>query len=398
MQKVLIEFLDTENIENIISLLKQSFDKVVYFYSPDDFDNFEELKKNLSKFIRKRFLIAPKFISIDKYSFDLIAKSLSDEIQEENEYTIDITGGSAVFISASGYLAAKAGYRNIKIQHFEIESGRKVLCYPSSKEEENEFDKNLSVEETVQLNEAIVDKSKGKIKYNLSEGNLEGEILRLWKAVGNIPRQWNNFCVMAHTYSCKFGKKAVKRIYDTERDKEIYREVASKLKKYGIISGERTEYMDGKLYIVYNLEVSDNAFFLYDKGGTILEMYTYLTATKSRMFTDICVGVPVDWDGESHSDNSETTNEIDLLLMSKHIPIYISCKNKVAENAYLYEIKALYSHYCGKYAKTVLITNSDTPMSIKNRASDMGIILIDNVGKLSFEKFMYRLEEITGRS
>ena len=90
----------------------------------------------------------------------------------------------------------------------------------------------------------------------------------------------------------------------------------------------------------------------------------------------------------------ETTNEVDLLLVSGYIPVFVSCKNTVVQNNHLYEVNALVRHYCGKYAKKVLISTLPATVAIKNRAKDMDIVLIDNVNVISFNNLKSKLAAI----
>ena len=76
------------------------------------------------------------------------------------------------------------------------------------------------------------------------------------------------------------------------------------------------------------------------------------------------------------------------MVIHGHIPVFISCKNTRLENEHLYEITAMARHYGGRYARSVIVSNVENLPVIRNRAQEMGILLIDEVYKLPLEAFI----------
>ena len=101
----------------------------------------------------------------------------------------------------------------------------------------------------------------------------------------------------------------------------------------------------------------------------------------------------MDIDGIITTDNTDTTNEIDVMASSGHLPICISCKNRSVINEHLYEISAVTLSYCGKYAVPVIVSTVKNLEAIGKRANSMGIVLIDNISKITFSDFKNKLKD-----
>jgi hypothetical protein len=103
----------------------------------------------------------------------------------------------------------------------------------------------------------------------------------------------------------------------------------------------------------------------------------------NRMYNDVVNGVSIDWDGILNV-KYETENEIDILAMRGIWPMFISCKNGAFDAEELYKLNTVAHRFGGKYAKKVLIATAldamdETGKYIRQRAEDMGIIVIDNI-------------------
>jgi len=126
--------------------------------------------------------------------------------------------------------------------------------------------------------------------------------------------------------------------------------------------------------------------FLFEKAGNLLEMYAALAAWESGAFHDVRVGVTVDWNGKNEFGRlPDPRNEIDLVLMHRNRIVLASCKNNAPQNDYLYEISTMARHYGGIFAAPVLISSLAASPTVRKRAMEMGILLIDGVSKISYD-------------
>ena len=86
--------------------------------------------------------------------------------------------------------------------------------------------------------------------------------------------------------------------------------------------------------------------------GIWLELYIYIKARET--YGDAELGVVIDW---YEGDNVDTQdNEIDVLIMRKSIPIFISCKMRKPVSSDLYEVGYLAQRLGGDRSKALLAT------------------------------------------
>jgi len=177
----------------------------------------------------------------------------------------------------------------------------------------------------------------------------------------------------------------------------IHKELISQLEKEGLILSEKIG-KDEKRYKYKNANVSH----CMKKAGNILEMYEYMLINEigeeESAICDIDVGVSVDWDGDGDDGRYETTNEIDLIVMKKHIPVFVSCKNGEVNKEALYELETVAQHFGGEYTKKILIcsyiSNDENKKEyLLQRARDMKIDVLHSVHNLTREKFKEELKK-----
>jgi hypothetical protein len=148
----------------------------------------------------------------------------------------------------------------------------------------------------------------------------------------------------------------------------------------------------------FQLNVPQEALFLYEKAGNLLEMYSALAAFEAGLFHDICVGVEVDWNGlASPVGTPDPKNEIDLVLLQENLPVLISCKNTAPKNEYFYEIMIMAKHYGGYFATPVLFSSGKASPTVRKRAAEMGIVLIDSIRHLDLSSFAALIKRRLGR-
>ena len=113
--------------------------------------------------------------------------------------------------------------------------------------------------------------------------------------------------------------------------------------------------------------------------GSWLEMYVYILAKRSGLFSEVYQSVMIGWDLEIRP-KFNVENEIDVVLMKQGVPIFISCKMTNPKPDALNEIYALANSFGGYGAIPVLVTSSDVRNRSKtlwNRSEEMGVTLID---------------------
>ena len=113
--------------------------------------------------------------------------------------------------------------------------------------------------------------------------------------------------------------------------------------------------------------------------GSWLELYVYILAKQSKLFTEVYQSVMIGWDLE-RKPKFNVENEIDVVLMKAGRPVFISCKMTCPKPDDLNEIFALANSFGGYGAVPALVTSYNVRKrnrTLWNRAKEMGVLLID---------------------
>lgn len=398
MQKILVEFYDEENLENVFSLLSAVYDRVLFItFSEDGTDERFENDNGLKKFIKSRVPdIKADALTVEEKTFAGIVKVLSDVVNETDAYDFDLTGGSEMVIAAIGHVVGLSKNKNISIHQYDIETGDTVFRHPEYETlERDQSAPRLTVPEIVSLYGGKVTARRDEMRPDA--GKLKAEVIKLFSAVKNYSKEWNSFCTMPAEEFSENGRYRIRRFVENSGCMQTCRKIGDILEKEELISDIHADKEKGRFYFEYTLNCGKNLAFLYSKSGNVLEFYTYIAAIESGVYTDVCISVDMDIDGIITTDNTDTTNEIDVMASSGHLPVCISCKNRAVINEYMYEICAVASAYCGKYAVPVIVSTVGNSEAIEKRAKAMGIVLIDNIANLTFADFKGKLKDCLKR-
>ena len=113
--------------------------------------------------------------------------------------------------------------------------------------------------------------------------------------------------------------------------------------------------------------------------GSWLEMYVYILAKQSGLFSEVYQSVMIGWDLEVRP-KFNVENEIDVVLMKQGVPVFVSCKMTNPKPDALNEIFALANSFGGYGAIPALVTSSDVKkrsQTLWNRCVEMGVTIID---------------------
>ena len=392
MEKVLVEFYDEENLENVFSLLSMTYDKVMFITFSEDgsTEKFND-DDGLKRFIKSRVPdIKTDIINVEQKTFSGIINALTKVINDEDEYDFDLTGGSEMVIAAIGHVVATSSNPKISIHQYDIETGNAIFRHPEFEvQEKGKTAPKLTVPELVYLHGGKVTAKIDDMRPDAK--TLKSEVVKLFDAVKLMPKEWNNFCTTPSEDVLVNGVLRVKRFVENNNYMQTCRKIGDALETAGLITDIEIYKEKGRFYYEYTLNCGKKLAFLYAKSGNLLEYYTYIAAIECGKYTDICISVDIDADGVITTDNTDTSNEIDVVASSGHLPVCISCKNRAVINEYMYEISSVASSYCGKYAKPVIVSTVKNLTAIRKRAKSMGIVLIENIAEITFNDFKRKL-------
>lgn len=148
--------------------------------------------------------------------------------------------------------------------------------------------------------------------------------------------------------------------------------------------------------------VDDFAKALMTRAGLALELFTYMAAQEAGIYRDCHQSVNLDWDSDavlSGRSAENTRNEVDVILMRGLTPVFISCKSGDVKKEALYELDVVARHFGGKYAVKVLACNRlsglrSAECSLRSRADEMGITIIDKVNEMNLQEYASALRRL----
>ena len=371
--RILIEFLCDENISNITPFLYGEYDRVYFIGFEEDAADGRRAEV-LDTLINGRFSAEAVFLTAADKTLSGAYRLLYEIIGDSNEYVMDLTGGHELFSAAAGIFAGTSGRKNVKIASYDITDGVEHIQYPELCD--NKPVLSLSVDEMISLSGgAVISKSKTYAEIK-ADRRLRTEITRMWDTVKAVTADWNRFCSMTNR---RDGGRVTKKL-TRQDDRKTCERLVPLLRKRGIIRNDSI-YVDekGRTYLEYELCPGAKTTEMYEKSGTVLELYACLAAGECGAFTDAASGTSVDLDGLITKIKGDPRNEIDLTAVYKNRLVLASCKCTKPTKEHLYEILTMSEQYGGKYSIPVLICSEPAFAPVRERAKEMGIVLIDNL-------------------
>lgn len=410
-----IEFFDLAPIENIISSLTMQVDKAVFVGASKAMrGRGEQLRKFLESKGRE---IEFEYVFINKYDLGGIVSALCRIVENEAEPVFDLNGGEDLLLVAMGIVYERyRDKKHIEMHRYNIKTGTVVDCDDDGKVFPKAHYK-LSVDDNIRLNGGAIRYAAGSAGGTLdwkADEELRADVLKLWGICKRAPSEWNRLVGIMH--EAERRRPADIPQPDISIDKGYLTSKAGGAEKLKLLNAFIDEL--DSVGVIRELVRTDNEINFrcknprlrdcLNKEGTVLELTTLIAASEirdrsgERLYNDAMNGVVIDWDGVIHShgqDVSDVENEIDVFLMKGLVPILISCKNGMTDTDELYKLQTVANRFGGGYAKKVLITtclrkSGRSLESLKRRANEMSIKLIENVHSMSFDEFKNKLKTL----
>lgn len=397
-----IEFYDTTEAENICACLAHAPQRVI-LVGPDEellLDRIQRYRKLL-----KKHDLTPQFDHrcVDNNCISQIINVLSDLVEEYEDCAFDLTGGDDLYLTAVGIVTERYSARAIQMHRFDLRSGQVHDCDLDGVNLLTANQPRISVLENVRLYGGTVvyeNFQPGTTPiWDMSPEFIE-DIRTMWSICSNPSRQkpeqeWNaqiNTLAEADKLMPKGSDPLLTRVpvhvLSNRGEFTIIPEILDALRDACLL--ERYCYDGDTLELVYkNLQVKK----CLTKAGQVLEMAIYAAALEleedgESVYQDVENGVCIDWDGMIQSKFRDTRNEIDVLMMRGMIPVFVSCKNGEVLPEELYKLNSVAQYFGGHLAVKILVApalryRSDAK-KIKNRAQELGIHVVDEVGGKSW--------------
>ena len=370
----IIELFDAEPLENIASHLLYPEDKPVYLGYPGTMTPGRI--RNLRRFFRARGCVwEPEFVEVDHCSLEDITAKTEAVILREKDCRFDLTGGSELVLVAMGLLSER---HKVPMFQTDLNCGKSVCtcgAEPACRRV------SLPAEQLLMLHGGLLLSAGDRELPDTPE--LRETVEGLWSLCRRDPRFLNRIS----NFFNRLGKYTRGLQVDAPglRVAPTVQTGLRRLAKAGYLrdlkiteKGLRFSYRDEALRRMLGT------------AGLTLELMTRFAAMDCGAYQDVRQGVVLDWDGvvENRRDKAETRNEVDGLLMQGITPYFLSCKAGDVKKEALYELDVVAGRFGGAYARRALVCgalsgNRASNDSIRRRAKDMGITLIENTHELN---------------
>ena len=381
--KTLIEFYDKDVLKNIVAPLTLKPAKVIYFYDKgmQDSTAFASLEKCFQRCVPGMRL---ERYPVDISSLDSIYKPVEQAIRRNGakDCMLELTGGSELMMIA-GFRAG-------------LDSGCKLLHTNLIQNKIVDLLTDEMVAKTAQLTlDDFVDargaRYIGESHKPPAEWRFDA-IKRMSLYLFRRLPEWKQTCSYLQTIAAKSAphelymeNKRHIRIRNgkpTAPDEDMMRE----FQKLGFLRDLKMDQNN------VNFAFTSTENKSYCTGfGVWLELYVYIAAVESGQFEDVKLGTMIDWN--AYDGMTIAGNEIDVILMEKSLPVFISCKLRSADTAALNELLIAKKRLGGWFSKGLMVTFSKEKSEgtgTYKRGKELGIEMLDMEDILA-EDFSKRL-------
>ena len=341
-------------------------------------------------FFRKR-KSPPKLVFLRVAERDYVGagKAIRDVLAKYPDACFEMTGGSDLLLASLGTVSA-AGKANL----FEVDVREQRLRFiqgslPGRKEGLIRPMRGLSAAGYIGMNGGSLTESSYHLGAQIPP-ELEQDVLDMWKVYRQAPQIWTKQCSLLATLCAKSVSSGL--TVSAAMTEKCTRSHIERLKKAKLIS----DYHESGNTVTLTFRDAHVKRTL-SRAGDLLELWLFLAARSDpAFFTDAVMGAKIRWNGGG--DKSGTSNEIDGLMMLGAVPMYVSCKIGSVPKEALYEVDSVAARFGGSYAVKALVCarlsgSESARETLRRRAADMDILLVEDVDRLSREELLKKLRQ-----
>ncbi len=393
MSLVLISYYDPEPIRNILPLLHARYDKIYMLYCPVEGRPSDMEREKLARFIKAKFSLIPEYVRVKSNTVEAYLNRFKKFLRPYGEYEFDAAGESSAFVAAAGIFLKDHPDAKLSLIRYSPRTDRMQMRYPDPPETLPRR-VSLTVPDMIALRGTFLTKGD-RDGIPVSDEAHDRELLALWDIVKKNPIGWNKFCMLRSSLE---SEEAWTRRLTTVEDKKIVERVMPELTEARLVKNVRSIVENGRERLSFEPALLPKNRELLQKAGLALERYVYRCAKRSGLFADVRTGVEIDWDGLASTGADNPYNEIDLILSYGNLMAFGSCKNREPTKEDMYEISVLTRHFGGKYAVAMLLCTLPASSPVKERAAEMGVVLIDNIRSRTEKSIIHRLAQMVRQS
>ncbi len=371
--QTLIELYDERPLENVLGVEVFRPEQVVYV-CPDDFNNEKRVRAKLDAYFKHRGLSPMLFFArASVYETERMLELFRGIVEQYPDCALDITGGTDAVLFAAGLLCAETEipvftYSRRKNCFYDIRGAAFAEALPC----------------TVQY---MVEDCFMMAGGSMRPGRVDNSILSNY--LGDVEAFFRLY--LYHQRGWTSTVAYMQRISPSGADGSISLDVHGAYR----VKGERGAWIEAPvdalqaletIGFLQNLEIvrDESVSFRFRDGqirawlrdvGSVLELYVYKACLDTGLFHDVLTSAVVDW--EAVGGSKAVSNELDVMCTRGVTPVFISCKTCDVKTEALNELAILRDRFGGKMARAAIVTAERGGSSMRNRASELGITVID---------------------
>ncbi len=371
--QTLIELYDERPLENVLGVEMFRPERVVYVCSASNMPGRYIQQKLREYFLHRGLEPELVFLRCNVYQTEAILQVLRSVVENYPDCGMDITGGTDAVLFAAGLLAAQA-------QLPVVTYSRRKNCFYNIINAP--FDADLPCEVRYNVEDCFL-----MAGGSMRTGRVDNRVLENY--LGDIDPFFELF--LCHR------REWVKIVTFIQRVSQCPPEGPIRLQVNGAytVKGERSARIEAPEEALRGLErigfikdldikMDQSVSFCFRDAqirawlrdvGSVLELYVYKACLHSELFQDVRTSTIVDWEGENRAN--AVSNELDVMCTRGVTPVFISCKTCDVKTEALNELAVLRDRFGGSMAKAAIVTAERGGASMRNRASELGIMVID---------------------
>lgn len=383
-EHVNIEFFDEASIENLITCLHYKMDKIIFIGYKKHMTG--DKKRIAEDFLKKRCNVKKvDYKNVNEYNPKEILGVLEQVLEEErtNLCYFDLTGGEDLILAAMGMLSERY---QIPLHKYDVEHDKLIVLKKENKPDITTIGRKqnivLNIDDVIRMQGGCINYSNQKsYKNNLDNETFKNEIKEMWKIAGTDAIKWNLFSAFLKSVKKTKIRTETYEIMasDWEKAVEKRKEDLSEIEIEGYLNAlQKGQIMTWKKKKDKGIEFSyksKNMKNCITDAGCLLELVTYYNRKESGEYSDVRVGVHLDWDGDITYKGNDVENEVDVITLKGNVPTFISCKNGDVDLKALYEIDTIAEQLGGKYVKKELVIGAQIVPVYEKRAEEMKILV-----------------------
>ena len=369
----LIELYDERPLDNVLGVEMFHPERVVYI-CPENVASDQEIQKTLRAYFKWRGMkLELIFLRSSVYDADAMLRVFRKVLDQYPDASLDITGGTDAVLFAAGLLSSESKipvftYSRKRNRFYNIRNApfaSNVLCNIS-----------FSVEDCFLM--AGGSMRKGRVDNSIL-CNYLNDIDPFFQLYLRHRREWTNIVTWFQRVSpstpegdfsieitCPYTVKG-------ERSNRIGapEDALHELEQIGFLMDLE---IHGEETVSFRFRDTQIRTWLRDVGS-VLELYIYKACLDSGLFQDVITSAVVEW--ADTGDRNAVSNELDVMCTRGITPVFISCKTCDAKTVALNELAVLRDRFGGNVAKAAIVTAGKGGIPMRNRASELGIDVID---------------------